>query len=109
MDLRQRVGPQQNIGNRNEQEPSIKTMESTTLKTSNWSQLIYVVAVVMIFLWVLQSNFGLVEGHSHSHSHDDHNHEHHHHDHEHYESPSYRYSRAANEKTAAVSYHYHFL
>lgn len=65
-------------------------------------QFLYVLAVALIFIWVLQSNFVLVDGHGgHGHSHDAHDH-HDHDDHAHAESVAYRYSRAANEEAVSM-------
>ncbi|ODN06456.1 Zinc transporter SLC39A7 [Orchesella cincta] len=67
---------------------------------STLRQCLYVLAVVLIFLWVFQSNFGTVDSHLHSHEGHGHAHDHHDHDHDHepVESPAFRYSKAANEK-----------
>ncbi|CAL8143724.1 unnamed protein product [Orchesella dallaii] len=91
---------------RNVNDYSHKDMGSTI------RQCLYVFAVVLIFLWVFQSNFGTVDSHSHSHGGHGHAHDdHHHHDDEHVESPAYRYSKAANEKAKEKSieepHHHH--
>jgi len=80
--------------NRNVEDYTSKGLGSTL------RQLLYVLAVVLIFLWVFQSNFGTVDSHSHSHGEHGHahDHDHHHDEHEPVENPAYRYSRAANEK-----------
>lgn len=60
--------------------------------------LVYVLAVILLFFWIFQTNFGFADGHSHSHGHD------HDHDHDQEESPAYKYSRQANEKVVCGNF-----
>lgn len=117
MELRQRPSsshPSPSHDQKKDSSPSIPSSLNGDSSSIFLRKFLYVLAVALIFIWVLQSNFVLVDGHGgHGHSHDAHDHDHdHHHDHDdhaHAESVAYRYSKAANEEAVSVQIKIHFL
>ncbi len=84
-----------NKKNKKKDEPSFNILlqQERPFGKNIW-QLVYILAIVLLFFWVFQTNFGFAS--SHSHSHDDG------HSHDHEEPPSFKYSRQANEEVVII-------